>query len=900
MALWTLVDIPRPVNESRWSNARWALGAHLRRSAGTTTFAVAAPKATHVQLEFYPEAVGADAHATFTMARGSDNVWRAEVDGARHGTLYGFRVWGENWPHDDAWTPGSTTGFVSDRDEQLNHFNPNKVLFDPYAREVSHSTMSTLVEEVGGDRGMFGSGPVPWHGRPGREADTARVAPKGVVIEDATNTGRHPRHPEEDNAIYEAHVKNLTMHPSSATLGDLLADVPGFAGLPNIPDALRGTYAGAALMAPYLKALGVTVIELLPVHETDSDQVGDQQGTTNHWGYQTLAFFAPNRDYSYDKSLGGPTKEFKQMVLAFHEAGLEVFLDVVYNHSAEGGNWNGELDSAGFTTLGGFATTEYYVLTSDGGLIDGATGTSNQTNFSSPLTCNLVLDSLRHWHDTMGVDGFRFDLAPVLGRRPNAAEAEDWVAQRRFFSNHPLLDDVARLAGENEFEVIAEAWDLWGYEVGNFPSGWGEWNGRFRDAMRAYGKGDGNTDDFMAFFNGDYLHFNTNDGPQKSINFVTAHDGFTMFDLVAYNEKFNDQPYPFGPSDGGSDNNLSWDSGGDEALRRTRWRNFWLITFLARGVPMIVSGDEYGRSQNGNNNPWSLNTIGIWNNWAQAGSNAPMRVPVDPDDPNLPSYHHSMGVTDAPEGVNPLLVFARFVAHLRQQQATFRQRAWGDTERGGENVSYVYFSTDLNDPPRPGDRQLAVAIDGGATGGDDFWVLMNMYDQPARFDLTEWAEEADSGHDWHRIIDTAPWAEAEYNCWGTEDALHVTGEYTVEPWSIVVLQSRPTQLPDREPGNLWGRGGGLQMDRWGMPHLRGRLGEVLERLRRGVGARPSEEPVPEEEPGTSAAAPPATPGVEQADGTPEGKPPTPLPDADAHPGTPSEAAQAPDDGSPDA
>lgn len=847
MARLTDVNDVRAVQPARWSTATWPLGAHVRRSR-TTTFAVAAPAATRVTLELFTDAVGTDAFATFEMARGADGVWRAEVDRARHGTLYGFRVWGRNWPYDEAWRPGSTAGFVSDRDEDLNHFNPNKVLFDPYAREVTHNTMSAAVTEAGGDRGVFGSGPVPWRGRPGREVDTARYAPKGVVIEDSTRTGAHPRHPEEDNAIYEAHVKNLTMHPSSARLGELLARTPGFEGLPNIPDRLRGTYAGAALMAPYLKALGLTVIELLPVHETDSDQVGAHNGTTNHWGYQTLAFFAPNRDYSSDKSLGGPTREFKEMVRAFHEAGIEVFLDVVYNHSAEGGNWSGDLDAAGFTTLGGFATTEYYALTSSGGLIDGATGTSNQTNFSSILTCNLVLDSLRHWHDTMGIDGFRFDLAPVLGRRPNEAEADDWVAQRRFFSNHPLLDAVANLAEENHFEVIAEAWDLWGYEVGNFPSGWGEWNGRFRDAMRAYSKGDGNTDDFMAFLNGDYLHFNDNDGPQKSVNFVTAHDGFTMFDLVSYNDKNNDQPYPFGPSDGGSDNNLSWDSGGRKSLRRTRWRNLWLLTFLARGVPMVVSGDEYGRSQNGNNNPWSLNTVGIWNNWAQAASASPSKLLVDPAQPDLPGYHHIVGTMKGDEGINQMLVFARYVAHLRQSQPTLRQRTWGDLQLGGSDVSYIYFGTDLNDPPRPGDRQLAVAIDAGDCGGDDFWVLVNMYDQPARFDLSEWLETQETQHDWVRIIDTAPWAEPEGNAWPKGVGLHVTGEYTVEPWSIVVLQATPARRPE-SPGNLWGRGGGIQMDRWGIPHLRGRLDVALRRVRRSLSRTP---------------APPATPPAEDA------------------------------------
>ena len=827
---------PQPVAEADWADATWPLGAHVDPTTGDTTFTVASPQATRVTLELFPRAQGADADASIPMVRGADGLWRARVSDARHGALYGYRVWGRNWPYEEGWTPGSTVGFLSDRDEDFNHFNPNKVLFDPYAREVTHNPLS-----LGGENQQWlVTGAMEVDGRPGREIDGAQVAPKGVVIEDATGTGRFPQFPEEDNAIYEAHIKNLTLHPSAVSLGDLLAGSPGFEGLPDIPNQLRGTYAGAALMAPYLRDLGVSVIELLPVHETDSDQVGSHNGTTNHWGYQTLAFFAPNRDYSSDKSLGGPTREFKQMVRAFHDADLKVFLDVVYNHSAEGGNWGGDLDSAGFTTLGGFATADYYGLNSEGRLIDGATGTSNQMNFSSPITCQLVLDSLQYWHDAMGVDGFRFDLAPVLGRRPDAAEADDWAAQRRFFRNHPLLDGVADLARRERFEIIAEAWDLWGYEVGNFPSGWGEWNGRFRDAMRRYLKGDGNTDDFMAFFNGDYLHFNDSGGPQKSINFVTAHDGFTMFDLVSYNAKDNDQPYPFGPSDGGSDNNLSWDSGGDRALRRTRWRNFWLTTFLARGVPMIVSGDEYGRTQNGNNNPWSLNTVGMWNNWAQAGSNDPTGLPVDPNHPDLPGYHDNIG--QMPGDTNALLSFARYVARLRASQPSLRQRSWGDVAMGGNDVSYVYFGTTLDDPPRPGDRQIAVAIDSGDTVGDDFWVLINMYDQRAVFDLADAAEEADHKHEWRRIIDTAPWAEAEGNAWEMADAQVVSGTYMVEPWSIAVLQAHnpgaeQETTPQGEPGKLWGRQDGLQVDREGRPYRRGLIGQWLARVRRDLAQR---------------------------------------------------------------
>ncbi|HSN43890.1 MAG TPA: alpha-amylase family glycosyl hydrolase, partial [Propionibacteriaceae bacterium] len=556
------LPLPQARRPETWADATWPLGPVLDAASNSATFAVHAPAATRVQLEFYAGPTGA-ATATFVTAKGVDGVWRASISTIGPGAHYGYRVWGPTWVYDRAWTPGgSGAGFVSDVDDAGNRFNPNKLLFDPYAREISHNLMSPLVETDGGDAGMFGTGGDDYRGRPRREFDTARWAPKGILISDATPTGTRPRRSAQDTAIYEAHVKTLTMHPSASSLGSILADLPGYADVVDVPDALRGTYAGAGFLAPYLKALGFTTIELLPVHETNSSDAAVARGEANHWGYQTLSFFAPNRDYAHDRSPGGPTREFRAMVGAFHDAGIEVYLDVVFNHTAEGGHWAGDRDTVGFTSLGGFSTPDYYVQTLDHRLIDGATGCSNQTNMSSDASRNLVTDSLIHWADAMGVDGFRFDLAPVLGRQPGDAPREDWGRQRRFFDDHPLLISIRELAAARDIEVIAEAWDLWGYEVGNFPAGWGEWNGRYRDAVRGFLKGAGNTMAFIDQVNGDYLAFNDQGGPQRSINFVTAHDGFTMMDLVSYNARNNSEPFPFGPSDGGADNNISWDSGG--------------------------------------------------------------------------------------------------------------------------------------------------------------------------------------------------------------------------------------------------------------------------------------------------------------------------------------------------
>lgn len=777
-----------------WALGGWPLGALYDAVDETTSFAVFAPAAARVLLEFYPEPIGADASHRFDMVRAADGIWRAQLRGVSRGALYAYRCWGRNWEVDEAWEPGSLAGFRSDRDEDGNHFNPNKALLDPYAREVTHVPLSPLIMAAGASHEVFATGGGEFRGQVRRSVDSGRYAPKGVVIDDQTSTGKAPERLEQDVMIYEAHLKNLTMHPSASRLGDLLASEGVFAGVRNVPGELRGTYAGAAYLAPYLKGLGFTTIELLPIHETDSDQVGAANGTTNHWGYQTLGFFAPNRDYAHDKRPGGPTREFKQMVRAFHEQGIGVYLDVVYNHTAEGGNWGGDPDTVSLTSFAGFATASYYDLNPDGVMVDGATGSANQTNFSHRTMADLVLNSLTYWHEVMGVDGFRFDLATVLGRYPVASGKDDGGGRWRFFNAHPLLREVAEMAEHSGIEVIAEAWDLWGYEVGNFPSAWGEWNGRFRDAMRHYLKGDGNTRAFIELLNGDWLHFNDSAGPQKSINFLTCHDGFTMFDLVSFNEKQNDQPFPFGPSDGGTDTNISWDSGGVQALRRTRWRNNWLITMMARGVPMVVSGDEYGRTQNGNNNPWNLNTIGMWNNWAQAVSNAPTTLPVDPDDPGGHSYYDVVGTCDAPPEVNPLFRFARFVARLRALDPTLRQKAWGDGRLDSDSVSYLYYRPDLDGPPGPNDRTLSVLINGRGIGGTDYLLLVNMDTRPESFRIPDSGEFGEpSGLEWRRMIDTATWAEAHGNSWIPAEAETIQAEYMVHPWSIAVLAAASEQ-----------------------------------------------------------------------------------------------------------
>ena len=766
------------LNEHDWAAAEWPLGTHP--SADGVTFAIHAPAATRVQLEVYPEALGATATDTFLLGKGPDGVWRAKLQGLQLGALIGFRAWGDNWPYVEGWEPGSDLGFVADMDVDGNRFNPNKVLFDPYAREVTHNVYTDQLHELGVNDGVFGTGGDLVDGLPRRQIDTAPYAPKGIVIAEDTYVTPKPHIPGEESVIYEVQVEQLTGHPSASRLSDLLAGEPGFEDVVSIPEEYRGTYKGAGMMAPYLKAIGMTTIELLPIHETNASESG-RPGASNSWGYMTLSFFAPNRQYSSDKSWGGPTREFKEMMSAFHDAGLEVYLDVVYNHTAEGGNWNAE-GATGFTSLGGFATADYYHMTADKLLVDGATGTSNQLNFSSETAQQLVLDSLKYWTRDMQVDGFRFDLATVLGRKPDEADPEDWAKQKRFFTDHPLLVEIADFAAKENIEVIAEAWDLWGYEVGNFPRGWGEWNGRYRDAIRRYAKGDGNTIDFLDMMNGDYHHFHDSGGAQKTINFIDAHDGFNLVDLVSYQQKMNHQPFPFGPSDGGSDNNLSWDSGGSQKLRRQRVRNFWTMLFFSRGVPMIVAGDEFGRTQNGNNNPWALDSVAMRNNYEMIPTNSPHLVPVAPDVEAV--YHDNLGTFETPKDVNGLFRFATFIANLRSRHEALKQKSWGDLIPDNKDVSYLFHTPTREGFPEEGDRAVAIDIN---SPGDNFWVMVNMTEAPIDFVVAAPQE----GLVWRRLVDTSSFAEPACNFWPEGEGMIVSDGTTVEPWSIVVWHELP-------------------------------------------------------------------------------------------------------------
>ena len=692
-----------PVDEAAWDKGTWELGAHI--SGGNTTFALYSANASKILLEIYDNKYGSDAKYDYWMKKDSNNVWRAKIKSAPKGTIYAFRCWGPNWEFDKAWTRGgSDKGFKSDVDADGNRFNPNKVLFDPYTREMTHdkSNKTALGSETGG---IYGTGSDNYKSMPRRNFDTGKYAPKGYVIQDNTSFGTKPKIPQEKALIYEAHVRGITKHPSAANLNSILNNFDGFSGIQNIPDDKRGTYAGAAMLIPYLTGLGINTIELLPVHESDNDANPDNAPGGNFWGYMTYGFFAPDRRYSSDKSAGGPTKEFKEMVSAFHAAGMEVYLDVVFNHTGEGGVWGkGKFDTVELTSMHGIDNSTYYSLTDDKKFYWESTGCGNNMQCDNPVVHQFILDSLKYWIDDMGVDGFRFDLATVLGRErgKNSKGELAW----NYNADSKTLKDIVALGNDNDVEMIAESWDTGenAYQVGNFPKGWGGWNGRYRDAIRSY-IGTGNRGSVNDFINGDYNNFNKEGGPHKSVNFIVAHDGFTLADLCSYQGKGNAQNnllgWPFGKSDGGNDdyNTLGFvTEATKEKDKRQAARNYIAVQMMSRGVPMIVYGDEFGRTQNGNNNPYNIDSVATWNNYNMINNASPHSVPTGGDG----AYHNNFGTFGNDKNRNGNFEFAKYMMKLRASEPALNQTDY--------NVTYEFKKENGTDTLSAGDRCVWLRI----------------------------------------------------------------------------------------------------------------------------------------------------------------------------------------------
>lgn len=776
-----------PVDESSWGSASWPLGATFTSGAGSTLqVAVYSANATNVVLEIYLDAVRADAAYDYTMAKGPDNIWRAAIAQVPVNTLYAFRAWGPNWTFDPTWTRGnSTAGFHSDCDSLGNRFNPNKVLFDPYARELSHSRDGAAMKADGENGGMYGTGGTDiasgqtYKGAitggvaiNRRNVDTGHYAPKGVVIVDATPTGTRPDLPQKDALIYETHLKGLSAHPSSVDLTTLLSSYSGFQDAANVPDALRGTYAGAAYMAGYLRDLGFNTVEFLPIHETNNETSPTTSSGGNYWGYSTYGFFAPDRRYASNRAFGGPTAEFKAMVAAFHRAGLEVYLDVVYNHSGEGGTWDSTGECAELTFFRGLDNRSYYTPSSSSALFySNRSGVGNDLNCGSTPVQQLVLDSLAYWNQTMGVDGFRFDVGVEMGRNGNS----------NFSSTSPMLVSIASLAAANAFKIVAEPWDLAdGNEIGNFPAGWGCWNGNYRDTVRNAMIGSlstANGTGYIDAFHGSYNQFAKEGGPQKSVNYVVCHDGFTITDQVSFTAPTQSTlTWPFGPSDGGSTSNRSSNWNNDQTLRRQVIRSFWAFELLSRGVPMMVWGDELGRTVNGNNNAYNVDSVATWNNYAMLGTNHPDAVPTGDATPGSAPYYDALGTFATPNNGN--FTFLQYLLHLRAAHPAFRQDNYNETITYTNPDGSGGFSQSNSLTP-------AIYVAGSQVQDDDFFIMANLSGSAVNYTIPT----APSGTHWARLVDTNNANESVANCWPVATATAASGSYSVGNKTLVVLEA---------------------------------------------------------------------------------------------------------------
>ncbi|HUJ57450.1 MAG TPA: isoamylase [Kofleriaceae bacterium] len=570
-----------------------ALGAHWTPAGDAVVFRVASTRATRIELDVFAAPTGAPAVQTVAMTQEAGaTVWRAELPAAvLPATIYyGYRVWGPNWPYDPSWQPGSDAGWQTDCDAAGNRMNPNKLVFDPYAAELSHDPETPT--QADGSPYAVGS-----H----RDTDSAPVAPKGIVLRDQpADFGQKPTRALADDIIYEVHVRGFT--EADPTAG-----------------SCAGTYAGAAGRASYLASLGVTAIELMPIAETENDRNDvDPASDTgdNYWGYSTLAYFAPDRRYACDRSPGGPTAEFRAMVKAFHAQGIKVVLDVVYNHTAEGGG-------SSLLSLRGLDNAGYYQLDAAGTGYTNDNGVGADVAAQKPLASGLILDSLHYWKDAMGVDGFRFDLAPVLGNTcgPGCFTFDPTSLPRT------IAQQFARPAGGGDgADLIAEPWGVGAgtYQVGHFPAGWSEWNDHVRDTVRQ----DQNDAGTIAITPGALatriagspdLYDHDGRAPSAGITYLVSHDGFTLHDLYACAAPNNTQAWPYGPSSGGSTTNYSWDHGGDPVAQRQAVRTGLALELLAAGTPMITGGDELARTIQCNNNPYNLDSTATWLDWSSQG-----------------------------------------------------------------------------------------------------------------------------------------------------------------------------------------------------------------------------------------------------------------------------------------
>jgi isoamylase len=641
-----------------WPGGSYPLGATY--DGVGTNFALFSEVAERVELCLFDE----DGTETRVPLHEVDGfVWHGYLPGIGPGQRYGYRVHG---PYD----PG-----------RGQRCNPAKLLLDPYAKAVEGG--------VRWDQAVFA---YPF-GQPDERNDTdsASYVPRSVVINPffSWDNDRHPRTPYHETVVYEAHVRGLTkLHP-------------------EVPPALRGSYQGLAHPAviEHLHGLGVTAIELMPVHQFVSDAILAERGLANYWGYNTIGFFAPHNGYAASGARGEQVQEFKSMVRTLHQAGIEVILDVVYNHTAEGNHLGPTL------SFRGIDNASYYRLVSDDErFYMDTTGTGNSLLMRHPHVLQMIMDSLRYWVTEMHVDGFRFDLAAALARQFH--EVDRLSAFFDMVQQDPVVSQV---------KLIAEPWDVGegGYQVGNFPPLWTEWNGKYRDTVRDFWRGEHATlPEFASRLTGSSdLYLSDGRRPAASVNFVTAHDGFTLADLVSYNHKHNEANGE-GNRDG-SDDNRSWNCGAEgrtedpavAALRDRQKRNFLCTVLLSQGIPMLLAGDEMGRTQRGNNNAYCQDTGISWVHWPSDHG------PSDhgPSDRGPTDHRPLDGAAEVPgyAGDQDLLDFVRTLIQLRADHPVFRRRRFF---RGQEAVRGRRGA-----PDQPAD--IAWFTPAGEEMTDDDWAV---------------------------------------------------------------------------------------------------------------------------------------------------------------------------------
>jgi glycogen operon protein len=711
-----------------WPGHPYPLGATF--DGAGVNFALFSEHATKVELCLFNSVEDGKEAERIQLPEQTDQVWHCYLPDAEPGQLYGYRVYG---PYDPA---------------KGHRFNSNKIVLDPYTKAIGRDVQwhdelwGYKIGDAGADLSFD-------------ERDSAPCAPLAMVLDMAFTWGddRPPRTPWHKTVIYELHIKGFTQRH------------------PGVPEERRGTYAGLASEAAieHIQSLGVTAVELMPVHFFLDDRHLAESGLVNYWGYNTLAFFAPALRYASRQSPRKSVQEFKMMVRSLHAAQIEVIQDVVYNHTAEGNQLGPTL------SFRGVDNASYYRLASDPRYYMDFSGCGNGFNMQNPRVLQLIMDSLRYWVTEMHVDGFRFDLASALARELFAV---DRLAS--FFDiirQDPILSQV---------KLIAEPWDVGegGYQVGNFPSGWTEWNGKYRDCVRRFWKGEGGTVNEMAtrLAGSSDLYAWSGRKPYASINFITCHDGFTLEDLVSYNGKHNEANGE--DNKDGADDNHSWDCGAEGptsdpaiiALRERQKRNLIATLLSSQGVPMLLAGDELSHTQNGNNNTYCQDNELSWLDW------------------NLDDRKKAF------------LEFVRSIVHIWKEQPVFQRRKFfqGRAIRGSDIKDISWIATDgkeMSDEDwnagfvrtlgvrLAGDLIGVVDERGEALAGDTLLLLLSAHHEPVSFALPS----AGEGYVWERLFDTADPGAAPV-------CVAPDVPYTLQGRSVVLLRTQRIQEPEPHGG----------------------------------------------------------------------------------------------------